>query len=118
MHQPPRKSSPPQGVAAAPPLWVKRRRRVASCAAHASVDTTPSLLRAGSSGRHSLRPDEKVTFTTSGSNLSGGGGSVRTNSDGEFSISFKIHNGTEPGDVTTKFSQDGISESVKFKVTG
>ena len=61
-------------------------------------------------------PNKPVTVTQSGSNASGGGGTITADSNGDIDGNFKIADNTQPGTLTITFRQGSSTVTVHFEV--
>jgi pimeloyl-ACP methyl ester carboxylesterase len=61
-------------------------------------------------------PNKAVTVTQSGSNATGGGGSIKADANGDIDSNFRIADGTEPGTLTITFRQGSSVVTVHFEV--
>jgi hypothetical protein len=61
-------------------------------------------------------PNKPVTVTQSGPNVTGGGGTITADGNGDIDSNFRIAEGTEPGEITVTFRQGSAVVRASFTV--
>jgi hypothetical protein len=61
-------------------------------------------------------PNKPVTVTQSGPNVTGGGGAITADGNGDIDSNFRIAEGTEPGEITVTFRQGSAVVRASFTV--